>query len=112
MSDGIDFIKIVQKDKIIAVLNLNNMIPISDSNVQNLKYEEIEKYRDFESEIEKKRYIAFLNFELGLINDKKEKITKSALKLYNEKINNPTSKLSKRCCDFKLLEKKCMEYNK
>lgn len=112
MSEGMDFIKIAQGDKIIAVLNLNNMIPISANNVQDLKYEEIEKYRDFESEMDKKHYIAFLNFELGLINDKKEKITKSALKLYNEKINNPTSKLSKRCCDFKLLEKKCIEYNK
>ena len=27
-----------------------------------------------------------------------------------EKIKNPNSKISKRCCDFKLLEKKCREY--
>ena len=29
-----------------------------------------------------------------------------------EKIKNPNSKISKRCCDFKLLENKCREYIK
>ena len=29
---------------------------------------------------------------------------------YDEKIKNPNSKISKRCCDFKLLENKCREY--
>ena len=36
----------------------------------------------------------------------------NAIKLYNEKINRPNSKISKRCCDFKFLEKKCKEYRK
>ena len=31
---------------------------------------------------------------------------------YDEKIKNPNSKISKRCCDFKLLENKCREYIK
>lgn len=106
-----DFIKIMQKDKIIGVLNLNNMIPISDENVNVLKYKDIEKYRDFISDKERTLYISFLSFELSLINNKMEKIKKSAMKLYNEKINNPTSKVSKRCCDFKLLEEKGQLYN-
>ena len=104
--------KIVQDDKIIGVLNLNNMIPILDKNVKALKYKEIEKYRDFASDNEKSLYIAFLNFELNLINNKIEKIKKNAVKLYNEKINNPTSNISKRCCDFKFLEQKALLYNK
>lgn len=82
------------------------MIPILDENVKVLKYKEIERYRDFGSNKEKTLYVSFLSFELNLINDKMEKIKKSAMKIYNEKINNPTSNVSKRCCDFKLLENK------
>lgn len=110
--EGMDFIKIMQDDRIIGVLNLNNMIPISDENVQVLKYKDIEKYRDFSSDKEKTLYISFLSFELDLINDKMEKIKKNAIRLYNEKINNPISNLSKRCCNFKLLEEKGQLYNK
>ena len=38
------------------------------------------------------------------------KIKKNAMKLYNEKIKNPESSVSKRCCDFKLLEKVSVTY--
>lgn len=110
--EGMDFIKIMQDNKIICVLNLNNMIPISNENVQALKYKDIEKYREFASDRERTLYIAFLSFELDLINDKIEKIKRNAIKLYNEKINNPTSNLSKRCCNFRLLEEKGQLYNK
>lgn len=112
IKEDMDFIKIMQDDKIIGVLNINNMIPILDDNVTLLKYKEIDNYREFETEKEKKLYISFLSFELDLINEKMSKIKKSALKLYNEKINNPTSNIAKRCCDFKLLEEKSKSYNK
>lgn len=107
-----DFIKIMQADKIIGVLNLNNMVPILNEKIQILNYREIDKYREFETEKEKRLYISFLSFELNLINQKVEKIRKNATKLYNEKINNPNSNISKRCCNFKLLEEKCVEYSK
>lgn len=110
--EGMDFIKIMQSDRIIGVLNLNNMIPISDENVKELKYKDIENYRNFSSDKEKTLYISFLSFELDLINDKIGKIKKNAIKLYNEKINNPASNISKRCCNFKLLEEKGQLYNK
>lgn len=110
--EGMDFIKIMQDDRIIGVLNINNMIPILDDNVTILKYKDIENYRDFESDRERKLYISFLSFELDLINEKMDKIKKSALKLYNEKISNPTSNVAKRCCDFKLLEEKSKLYKK
>lgn len=112
IKEGMDFIKIMENDKIISVLNINNMIPILDNNVTLLKYENIENYREFDTDNEKKSYISFLSFELNLINKKIDKIKKNALKLYNEKINNPTSKISERCCDFKLLEEKSKLYNK
>ena len=34
------------------------------------------------------------------------------MKLYKEKINNPESNVSKRCCNFRLLEEKNKLYNK
>lgn len=110
IKESMDFIKLMKDDKIIGVLNLNNMIPISDDNVQALKYKNIAEYRDFSNDKEKRLYIAFLSFELDLINDKFEKIKKNAIKLYNEKIKHPDSDISKRCCNFKLLEEKCLMY--
>ena len=74
MKENIDFIKIMNEDRVLGVLNLNNMIPISNENI--------------------------------------DKIKSNAIKLYDEKIKNPNSKISKRCCDFKLLENKCREYIK
>ena len=71
---------------------------------------EINYYVPISSVKEKHLYISFLSFELGLINDKIDKIKSNAVELYNEKINRPNSKISKRCCDFKLLEEKCREY--
>lgn len=112
IKEGMDFIKILKNNKIIGVLNLNNMIPILDNNVEVLKYKEIEQYREFANNKEKNLYISFLSFELDLINNKMEKIKKNAMKLYNEKINNPNSNVSKRCCNFKLLEEKSKLYNK
>ena len=112
IKEGIEFIKIKQDDKILGVLNLNNMIPISNDNVKELEYKDIEQYRNFTNDREKSLYISFLNFELNLINNKIEKIKKNAMKLYKEKINNPESNVSKRCCNFRLLEEKNKSYNK
>lgn len=112
MNEDMDFIKIIDKDRILGVLNLNNMIPIDNENVRVLKYKEIDEYRKFKNDREKSLYISLLSFELELINDKIKKIKSNAIELYNEKLNRPNSKISKRCCDFKLLEEKCKEYKK
>ena len=112
MNEDMDFIKLMENDRILGVLNLNNMIPIDNQNVKVLKYKEIEDYRKFKNDKEKHLYISFLSFELGLINGKIDKIKSNAVELYNEKINRPNSKISKRCCNFKLLEEKCIDYKK
>lgn len=112
MNEDMDFIKIMENDRILGVLNLNNMIPIDKANVKLLDYKEIDKYRNFKNDKEKSLYISLLSFELDLINDKIDKIKSNAVKLYNEKSSRPNSKISKRCCDFKLLEEKCKEYEK
>lgn len=110
MKEGIDFIKIKQENRILGVLNLNNMIPILDKYVQLLKYKEIEQYRLFKTEKEKRMYIALLNTELKIVNSKFEEIRKKAIKLYEEKINNPNSRVSKRCYNFKFLETKLNQF--
>ena len=92
MNEDIDFIKINKDDRILGVLNLNNMIPIDNENVTILRYIEIEDYREFKNDKEKSLYISFLNTELRLINNKIKKIKDNAIKLYNEKINRPNSK--------------------
>lgn len=112
MNEDMDFIKIMENDRILGVLNLNNMIPIDNKNVRLLKYKEIDEYRKFKDDRERNLYISLLSMELGLINDKIEKIRLNAIKLYNEKINKPNSKISKRCCNFKLLEEKCKKYKR
>lgn len=112
MNEDRDFIKIMENDRILGVLNLNNMIPIDNKNVRLLKYKEIDEYRKFKDDRERNLYISLLSMELGLINDKIEKIRLNAIKLYNEKINKPNSKISKRCCNFKLLEEKCKKYKR
>lgn len=110
MKEGIDFIKIKQENRILGVLNLNNMIPILNRYVKKLKYENIEQYRKFKTEKQKKTYIALLNTELKIINSKYEKIKNNAIRLYQEKINNPNSKVSNRCCNFKFLETKLNQF--
>lgn len=93
MKEDIDFIKIIRDNKILGILNLNNMILIHNSNVKVLKYKEIEKYRKFSSEKEKRLYVSFLNHELSLINQNLYKIKKSVQKLYNIKMDKPYSKI-------------------
>ncbi len=102
--------KVQEKGKIFSVLNLNNMVPIMPEEVKLLKYSEISKYITFDSIYEEKKYIALLSKELNLINKNKEKLIAQAKRVYLGKEKFPDSKISKRSCDFKLLEKKCLEY--
>ena len=111
MKEGKDFVIIKEHSKILGVINLNNMIPVLPSEVNVLKYNSISNYRNFRNNSEKYKYISLLDKELDLINARKEEICIKARKLYDEKFNNPNSRLSKRCCNFKLLEEKSIEYS-
>ena len=99
MKDSLDFIKV----KSYAVINLNNMFPVPDGVCTPVDFnkEKNIKYRDL------------MRSEYRFIKMISEKIRKNAQLLYNHKKNNGNrTKLSKRCNDFILLEKKCMEYKK
>lgn len=112
MHENIDFLKITTNNKLLSVINLNNMIPIQENNIIRLEYNDISKYIHFENDKEKVSYIALLRKEISQINKRKEEIAKRARRLYELKYKFPDAKISRRCCDFKLLEKKSIEYNK
>lgn len=89
---------------ILSVLDLKKMIPIKAGlySVVNLN----PSTNDSESE---KKYKVLLNIEytfcLKIINS----IIQKASKLYDKQMK--TKKVIPFCCDFKLLEQKCKEYN-
>ena len=96
--------------KLLGVLNLNNMIPVNDNEITLLNFTKLRKYRKFDNLNEEYKYISFLSMEIVYIRLLSKVITHKAQKLYAEKTNNPHSKISQRTNDFKLLEEKCLEY--
>ena len=60
-----------------------------------------------------KQYQKLLKEQLNWLNENYIQVKNKSYKLYNLYVNNKLSNNIKvRCCDFKLLEEKCMEYNK
>ena len=105
LKNTIDLVKIDEGK--LGVININNMIPVNeknyelfDLNISNKSVEEVKRIR-------------LINQQLRWLNSHKNNIIGKALGLYNKFINNKLSKnVVDRCCDFKLLETKCNEYNK
>ena len=112
MSENIDFVKVTEGRKILAAINLNNMIPVPEENINLLDYQNISEYFSFRNEIDKQKYIALLRKEIAIINQRKDDILRRAKRLYELKYKFPNYKVSKRCCNFKLLERKCNEYHR
>ena len=115
MSNSLDFHKLQDADTnyLYAVLNLNNMIPVPDSCITQLKYDQIEQFRSFNNEKEKTDYIYLLQKEKAIIDSMQHTIQQKAEKLYAKCLRIPNSSLASRCCNFKLLEEKsntCLLY--
>ena len=114
MKNSIDFIKI--NSGLEGAINLNNMIPVYNQFISEYKVEE---------ELDVK-YKKLVQNQLSWCNEEinKKKILESALELYEliEKLHennsdklNESKKLSglkERCCNFKLLEEKSLDYCK
>ena len=97
MKEGLDFIKI----KDYAVINLNNMFPVPDT---EYTYVDISKERNL-------KYKSLLLAEYRFIKSIQDKIRKNAVTLYNHKLQNGNSTaLAKRCNDFLLLETACRKF--
>lgn len=102
-----DFIKIPDPKKknsngaalTIGILNINNMIPISEMYLQKVDLSE-------KSGIDNTRRMLLVK-QLRWCRDNYDLISRKANKLYSKVINNPEKdrNLVRRCCDFKKLER-------
>ena len=104
MKNKLDFLKL-DNGKLGAV-NFNNMIPVNDNNITKINLDKIVSNKN---DI---KYQKLLKEQIYWLNRNKEKLYKRSTNLYNKYLNNNLDKnIYKRCCNFKLLELKCKEYN-
>ncbi|MCM1263258.1 MAG: type III toxin-antitoxin system ToxN/AbiQ family toxin [Butyrivibrio sp.] len=94
--------------RLLAVVNLNYMFPIPKDETTPFEKKEIHTYRTFKSEIEKSKYINLLDVELMAINSLD--IGTKAEELYRLKYDKPEHVVSKRCIDFKDMERLALQY--
>lgn len=105
MKNTIDFFKI--KEGELGAVNFNNMIPVNENhyslvnlNKETLNNEEL-KYQKL-----LKEQLDWLNANYHQVKNKSSRL----YQLYNS--GKLPQNIQSRCCNFKLLEIKCMEYNK
>ena len=99
MKDCMDFIKI--DNGRLGGINLNNMLPIPKRYLYKIEVNEI-------TDIKYKRMIYM---QIDWLEKNKLRINNKARNLYYLIINkHAKDNLINRCCDFKLLEKKCDDY--
>ena len=104
MKNMMDFVKI-DNGKLGAV-NFNNMIP-----VQNQNYTPI-NLNAMPTTPEEAKYQSLLKSQLAWLNKNITSVKGKAITLYNKyKANQLPQWIKDRCCDFLLLEQKCIEYN-
>lgn len=104
MHNTLDFVKL-DNGKLGAV-NFNNMIPVKKNNytVIDLNKRNLSK--------EEKEYQELLKDQLNWLNENWKQTLYKADRLYDYYLANllPLN-IKQRCCNFKLLEEKCEEYN-
>jgi len=99
MSNQIDFFKLDHGR--LGAINFNNMIPVPDCGLIH-----------FEISLEEENYKNLLYDQLNWMNngENNDIIKRKAYKLY-DKVVNRHSFINARCCEFKLLEEKCIEFS-
>ena len=104
MRNTVDFFKI--KNGELGAINFNNMIPVKENNYMLIDLDKKTKTK------EEKKYQKLLKEQLAWLNENYIQVKNKSFKLYNLYNTNRLSKnIMDRCCNFKLLEKKCIEYN-
>ena len=105
LKSKLDFLKI--NGGKLGAINFNNMLPVTENNIIKL---DLNKECLTESE---EKYSKLLKEQIFWLNRHNDKLYNKSKKLYEKYINNTLdAKIKKRCCNFKLLEQKCKEYNK
>lgn len=104
LRNTLDLIKI--NNGIDGVINLNNMIPVDNSN-----YVLFDLNKNTNNKNEEKR-INLLKKQLRWLNNNKKEIYLKSKRLYSLYKNNKLPKnVRERCCEYPLLEEKCKEFN-
>jgi len=104
IDEDIDLKKIFYKGQLTGVINLNNLIPVDDKNIEIVDMEQLQTVDP--------KYCDLLNNQILVIRKRHEEIIQDANLIYKIKTRNYNGYvgLKKRCYDFKKLEEKCMEY--
>lgn len=103
MKNSIDFFKI--KNGELGAVNFNNMIPVKEDN-----YSLVDLDKEALTVVELK-YQKLLREQLNWLNANYYQIKNKAFKLYQMYISDKLPEnIRERCCNFKLLEEKCIEY--
>lgn len=104
MKNTIDFLKIDNGN--LGAVNFNNMIPIMQDN-----YTLVDLNKETLT-VPELKYQNLLKEQLSWLNEHYQQVKNKSFKLYQmyntEKI---LENIKARCCNFKLLEEKCLEYN-
>lgn len=105
MKNTLDFLKI--KGGEYGAVNFNNMIPVKKENYKvvdlTIKYKNLNEIL----------YQELLINQNNWLNEHIDQIRIRSYKLYKKYIDNKLNiNIKARCCNFKLLEEKCKEYNK
>ena len=104
LKSKLDFLKI-DNGKLGAV-NFNNMLPVTDSNIIKINLNQVVK-----TKLEEK-YMKLLKEQIYWLNRHDEQLYRRAKNLYNKYVNDTLpNNIKIRCCNFRLLEAKCREYN-
>ena len=105
MKTALDFLKIANGD--LEAINFNNMLPVTDKNIIKL---DLDKECTTKTE---EKYIKMLKEQIFWLNRNDDKLYGRSKKLYDKYLNGTLNEsIAERCCNFKLLEEKCIEYNK
>ena len=105
MKNKIDFYKIDNGN--LGAINFNNMIPVNE---KQITYIDLDKNCNNSNE---EKYQKMLKEQWYWLNRNSVILRKRAKMLYVKYISgNLGNSVQKRCCNFKLLEEKCVEYSK
>ena len=106
MKNQLDFLKI--DGGTLGAINFNNMIPVVDEYLSK-----IDLSGDLAESGAEKAYVNLLRKQLAWCRSNSDTIMQSATKLYTQITKGSArSQIKVRCCDFRLLEKKCHEFAK
>ena len=101
MRNNIDFLKLDNGN--LGVVNFNNMIPVKEDNIDIVDINN--------PEVTLKSYNKLLQNQIFWLNRNSDRLYIKSFNLYNKyKMDKLDNEIKGRCCNFILLEEKCLEY--